>query len=269
MRAVAEGADRFGRLDVVISNAGISGDVGALTEYPSDVFRRTLDVHVLGAFHILKHTVPRISDGGSIIITSSVVGLIGFPGLPAYVAAKHGQVGLMRAAAKELAPRRIRVNTMHPGPTSTAFQDDIEMRATGKSRRGGGEGLRRAVAARAPHDPRGDRARHALPGGGRERDGHVAHVLDRRWTERIGPRPSRSDRAGSRSLRRSGRGGQAGLPRLYSAMCAARSSCDISFKSTFGALKLNALHFVQGPNGGEAVGETLKPSPRCRPTAPA
>ncbi len=134
MRAVAEGAARFGRLDVVVSNAGISGDVGALTDYPSDVFRRTLDVHVLGAFHILKHTVPRISDGGSIIITSSVVGLIGFPGLPAYVAAKHGQVGLMRAAAKELAPRRIRVNTMHPGPTSTAFQDDIEMRATGKSR---------------------------------------------------------------------------------------------------------------------------------------
>ena len=74
VRAVVEGADRFGRLDVVISNAGISGDVGALTDYPSDVCRRTMDVHVLGAFHILKHAVPRISDGGSIIITSSVVG---------------------------------------------------------------------------------------------------------------------------------------------------------------------------------------------------
>jgi NAD(P)-dependent dehydrogenase (short-subunit alcohol dehydrogenase family) len=46
----------------------------------------------------------------------------------AYVAAKHAQVGLMRTAAKELAPRRIRVNTLHPGPTSTPFQDDIEMR---------------------------------------------------------------------------------------------------------------------------------------------
>ena len=134
MRAVAEGADRFAALDVVVSNAGISGEVGEIAEYPSDIFARTLEVHVLGAFHILKHTIPRISDGGSIIITSSVAGLIGFGGLSAYVAAKHGQVGLMRSAAKELAPRRIRVNTMHPGPTSTAFQDDIEMRMTGQPR---------------------------------------------------------------------------------------------------------------------------------------
>jgi len=131
-RAVAEGTDRFGRLDVVVSNAGISGEVADIVDYPSDAFHRTLAVHVLGAFHILKHTIPRIGDGGSIIITSSVVGLIGFGGISGYVAAKHGQVGLMRAAAKELAPRRVRVNTMHPGPTSTAFQDDIEMRATGK-----------------------------------------------------------------------------------------------------------------------------------------
>jgi NAD(P)-dependent dehydrogenase (short-subunit alcohol dehydrogenase family) len=134
VRAVADGEDRYGRLDIVVSNAGISGEVSDIVDYPSDVFARTLAVHVLGAFHILKHTIPRIGDGGSIIITSSVVGLIGFGGLPAYVAAKHGQVGLMRAAAKELAPRRIRVNTMHPGPTSTAFQDDIEIRATGQPR---------------------------------------------------------------------------------------------------------------------------------------
>ena len=134
MQAVAKGEDRYGQLDIVVSNAGISGEVSEFASYPSDVFARTLAVHVLGAFHVLKHTIPHISDGGSIIITSSVVGLIGFTGLPAYVAAKHGQVGLMRAAAKELAPRRIRVNTMHPGPTSTAFQDDIEMRATGQSR---------------------------------------------------------------------------------------------------------------------------------------
>jgi NAD(P)-dependent dehydrogenase (short-subunit alcohol dehydrogenase family) len=134
VQAVAEGADRFGLLNVVVSNAGISGEVSEIEEYPSNVFARTLQVHVLGAFHILKHTIPRISDGGSIIITSSVAGLIGFGGLSAYVAAKHGQVGLMRSAAKELAPRRIRVNTMHPGPTSTAFQDDIEMRMTGQPR---------------------------------------------------------------------------------------------------------------------------------------
>ena len=129
-RAVAEGVDRYGRLDVVVSNAGISGDVAPIVDYSSEVFARTLAVHILGAFHVLKHTIPHVPDGGSIIITSSVVGLIGPPGVSAYVAAKHGQVGLMRTAAKELAPRRIRVNTMHPGPTSTPFQDHIEMRAT-------------------------------------------------------------------------------------------------------------------------------------------
>ena len=133
-RAVAAGVDRYGRFDVVVSNAGISGAVAPIVEYPSDVFARTLAVHVLGAFHVLKHTVPHVPDGGSVIITSSVTGLIGPPGVSAYVAAKHAQVGLMRTAAKELAPRRIRVNTIHPGPTSTPFQDDIEMRATHLSR---------------------------------------------------------------------------------------------------------------------------------------
>ena len=130
--ALAEAEGRHGPLDVIVSNAGISGAVCGLTDYPSDVFARTLAVHVLGAFHMLKHGVPRLADGGSFIITSSVVGLIGFPGLCGYIAAKHAQVGLMRAAAKELAARRIRVNTLHPGPTATAFQDDIEMRATGQ-----------------------------------------------------------------------------------------------------------------------------------------
>ena len=132
--ATRVGVDRYGRYDVVVSNAGTSGEVAKIVDYPADVFTRTLHVHVLGAFHVLKHAIPHVPDGGSIIITSSVVGLIGFGDLSAYVAAKHGQVGLMRSAAKELAGRRIRVNTLHPGPTSTTFQDDIEMRATGLDR---------------------------------------------------------------------------------------------------------------------------------------
>jgi len=129
--AIEAGYDHFGRLDVLFSNAGISGAVRPIVDYPADVFLRTLAVHVGGAFHVLKHGLPRLTDGGSVIITSSVVGLIGFGQISAYVAAKHGQVGLMRAAAKEVADRSIRVNTLHPGPTSTAFQDAIEMDATG------------------------------------------------------------------------------------------------------------------------------------------
>jgi NAD(P)-dependent dehydrogenase (short-subunit alcohol dehydrogenase family) len=128
--AVADGVSRYQQFDVIVSNAGISGAVAPIVEYPTDVFSRTLAVHMLGAFLVLKHTIPHVNDGGSIIITSSVVGLIGAPGVSGYIAAKHGQVGLMRTAAKELASRRIRVNTIHPGPTSTPFQDDIEMRAT-------------------------------------------------------------------------------------------------------------------------------------------
>jgi NAD(P)-dependent dehydrogenase (short-subunit alcohol dehydrogenase family) len=129
--AVEAGYAHFGRLDVLVSNAGISGATRPIVDYPSDVFARTLAVHVTGAFHVLKHGLPRLTDGGSVIIMSSITGLRGVPEVSGYVAAKHGQVGLMRAAAKEVADRRIRVNTLHPGPTATPFQDAIEMAATG------------------------------------------------------------------------------------------------------------------------------------------
>ena len=130
--AVAEAVARFGPLDVLFSNAGISGAIGTpIPDYPDDVFARVLAVHVVGAFNVLKHALPAMRDGGSVIITSSVVGLTGVAGAAGYVTAKHAQVGLMRTAAKEAAPRRIRVNTIHPGPTDTAFQHAIEMTATG------------------------------------------------------------------------------------------------------------------------------------------
>ncbi len=131
-RAVAQGVEHFGGYDVIFSNAGISGEIAPVEEYPTDVFRRVLDVHVLGAFLVAKYTLPHVRDGGSFVITSSVTGRVGIPNISGYCTAKHAQVGLMRVLAKELAPRRIRVNTLHPGPTSTAFQDDIEVRSTGR-----------------------------------------------------------------------------------------------------------------------------------------
>ena len=143
--AVAQGVERYGRYDVLFSNAGISGDIAPLTDFPSEGFARVLAVHVLGAFHVLKHGIPHVPDGGSVVITSSVVGLIGAPEIAAYATAKHAQVGLMRVAAKELAGRRIRVNTLHPGPTSTPFQDDIEMRATGRPRDEAEEAFNRMI----------------------------------------------------------------------------------------------------------------------------
>ena len=129
--ALAQAAGRFGRLDVLFSNAGIAGDIKPVTEYSTEVFRQVLDVHVLGAFLVLKHGLPLLADGGSVIINSSVVGLTADAGIAGYATAKHAQVGLMRVAAKEAVSRGIRVNTLHPGPTDTAFQRDIEMTATG------------------------------------------------------------------------------------------------------------------------------------------
>lgn len=120
-----------GPIDVIFSNAGISGPIAPIPEYDTADFAQVLAVHVQGAFHILKHGIPLMRDGGSVVINSSVVGLTADAGISGYATAKHAQVGLMRTAAKECAPRGIRVNTIHPGPTSTPFQDAIETTATG------------------------------------------------------------------------------------------------------------------------------------------
>jgi NAD(P)-dependent dehydrogenase (short-subunit alcohol dehydrogenase family) len=117
---------RFGAIDVLFSNAGNQGVVAPVTEYSEEVFDSLLAVHVRGAFLAYKYGLPRMNAGGSIIITSSVVGTMGAPGSVAYVTAKHAQVGLMRTVAREAAPRSIRVNTLHPGPIDNAFQLRIE-----------------------------------------------------------------------------------------------------------------------------------------------
>jgi NAD(P)-dependent dehydrogenase (short-subunit alcohol dehydrogenase family) len=67
-----------------------------------------------------------MNDGGAIVITSSIAGTRGDPGVYAYITAKHAQVGLMRCLSKELAPRRIRVNAIHPGPIDNSFQQRVE-----------------------------------------------------------------------------------------------------------------------------------------------
>jgi NAD(P)-dependent dehydrogenase (short-subunit alcohol dehydrogenase family) len=117
---------RFGPIDVLFSNAGNQGPVVPVTEYPEDAFDAQIRVHVRGAFLACKYGLPAMRDGGSVIITSSVVGAMGAPGVVAYVTAKHAQVGLMRSVAKEAARRRIRVNTLHPGPVDNSFQARIE-----------------------------------------------------------------------------------------------------------------------------------------------
>lgn len=117
---------RFGPVDVLFSNAGNFGTVSSIKDYPEDVFDAVQAVHVKGAFLAAKFVVPVMRDGGSIVITSSVAGVRGDAGVYAYITAKHAQVGLMRCLAKELAPRGIRVNTIHPGPIDNGFQLAVE-----------------------------------------------------------------------------------------------------------------------------------------------
>lgn len=118
--------ERFGKIDVLFSNAGNFGVVAPIVDYPDATFDSVMAVHVRGAYLAAKHTVPRMNDGGAIVITSSVAGMRGDAGVYAYITAKHAQVGLMRCLSKELAPRRIRVNTIHPGPIDNGFQLAVE-----------------------------------------------------------------------------------------------------------------------------------------------
>lgn len=78
---MANAVARFGKIDVLFSNAGNFGTVAPIADYPEDVFDSVLAVHVRGAFLCAKHAVPHMNDGGSIIITSSVAGVTGDPGV--------------------------------------------------------------------------------------------------------------------------------------------------------------------------------------------
>ena len=109
---------RWGKIDVLFSNAGNDGPLMPITEYPEELFDRIMATHVRGGFLACKYTIPQMNDGGSIIITSSIVGIKGVPGNCSYVAAKHALMGLMRCVAKEVASRRIRVNSVNPGPST-------------------------------------------------------------------------------------------------------------------------------------------------------
>jgi (+)-trans-carveol dehydrogenase len=118
--AVDDGVAQLGRLDIVAANAGIGG-FGTLAEMGAQLWQDTIDVDLTGVWHTVKATIGhlRAAGGGSIILTSSTLGLKGMPNLAHYVAAKHGVVGLMRSAAQELATDMIRVNSVHPTSVDT------------------------------------------------------------------------------------------------------------------------------------------------------
>jgi NAD(P)-dependent dehydrogenase (short-subunit alcohol dehydrogenase family) len=151
--AVGVALERFGRLDIAFANAGVFGVVASVVEYPVDIFERVMAVNVLGSFLVAKHALAVMEPGGSLIINSSVVGLTSEAGISAYATSKHALVGLMRTAAKEVADRGIRVNTLHPGPTDNEFQHTIEVEAIGAPRQQASEAFEAMIPL----------ARHATP----------------------------------------------------------------------------------------------------------
>lgn len=118
----------FGRIDIFFNNAGIEGVVKTVPDYPLDEFQKVMSVNVIGVFLGMKHVIPVMAaqGGGAIINMSSVAGLIGSPGLSAYVASKHAVIGLTRSAAAEWASHGVRINTVNPGPIESRMMRSIE-----------------------------------------------------------------------------------------------------------------------------------------------
>lgn len=119
---------RWGAIDFLFCNAGVDGPIAPIDHYPVEEFDRVIAVNVRGPFLACKYGLPAMRDGGSVLITSSIVGVTAEPGICAYATSKHALIGLMRVAAKEAAQRGIRVNVIAPGPIDNDFQADVERR---------------------------------------------------------------------------------------------------------------------------------------------
>ena len=141
--AVATALDTFGRLDAAINNAGTTGPSNLTADYSLEDWNRVLALNLTGVFLGLKHEIPAIvaQGGGAIVNTSSGAGLVGFAGLPAYVASKHGVIGLARAAALEYVKAGVRINAVCPGSTRTPMLEGFM---------GGDPAIERAMANSAP-----------------------------------------------------------------------------------------------------------------------
>lgn len=142
---IEETVARWGRIDVLFSNAGISGGIAPISDYPDEQFDAVMAVNVRGSFLACKHGMGHMNDGGSIIFTASVAGVTADPGVCAYITSKHALIGLMRVTAKEGAPRNIRANAIAPGPIDNDFQLDIEKRLTPVVGRDGTEFLNERI----------------------------------------------------------------------------------------------------------------------------
>lgn len=117
--------ETYGRLDCAHNNAGVLGTSCLMTEYEEEVWERVMNINLKGVWLCMKYEIPQMIKygGGAIVNTASTFGLVGSPNRTAYVASKHGIVGLTRAAALEFAKDHIRVNAVCPGVIRTPIID--------------------------------------------------------------------------------------------------------------------------------------------------
>lgn len=137
---VDQAVSSYGGLHIAVNNAGTSGSFGSTADVATDEWRRVIELNLDSVFFCMRVEIPAMlaSGSGSIINTSSGAGLMGFAGLPAYVASKHGVIGLTRAAALEYSPKGIRINAVCPGTVRTPMLetftgDEATLQAMGRA----------------------------------------------------------------------------------------------------------------------------------------
>ncbi|MFF9320902.1 SDR family NAD(P)-dependent oxidoreductase [Streptomyces sp. NPDC014735] len=123
--------DTFGALHLAVNNAGIAGPSSPTDRYAVEDWNRVVATNLSGVFYCLRHELPAIVEagGGAVVNMSSILGTNGFAGSPAYVAAKHGVVGLTKTAALEYAARNVRINAVGPGFIDTPLLRDADAAA--------------------------------------------------------------------------------------------------------------------------------------------